>query len=148
MYTPEKLAENIRAMAKKSNISQKDLLSKCELGVNTITRLSKGTDILTKNLVKIADELNCSIDYLVSRSNQTKVYQSSFSTDELLFIERFRSISKESQDEILHILNYKYDQYQKKRMRLSSTSGTETEDDVHNMLAWCLKEIKKPLNTI
>lgn len=135
MYSPENLANNIRELAKKNKISQKDLLLKCDLGVNTITRLSNGTDILTKNLVKFADELNCSIDYLVGRSNQIKISQSNFSPDELLFIEKFRSISKESQDEITHILNYKYEQYQKKRKRLSSNSGAETDDGFHNMLA-------------
>ncbi len=135
MYSPENLASNIRELAKKNKISQKDLLSKCDLGVNTITRLSNGTDILTKNLVKFADELNCSIDFLVGRSNQIKISHSNFSPDELLLIEKFRSISKENQDEILHMLNYKYDQYQKKRMRLSSTSGSETADDAKDMLA-------------
>lgn len=135
MYSPENLANNIRELAKKNKISQKDLLLKCDLGVNTITRLSNGTDILTKNLVKFADELNCSIDYLVGRSNQIKISRSNLSPDELLFIEKFRSISKESQDEIIHMLNYKYDQYQKKRMRLSSTSGSTTTDDTQDMLA-------------
>ena len=135
MYSPENLANNIREIAKKNKISQKDLLAKCDHGVNTITRLSNGTDILTKNLVKIADELNCSIDYLVGRSNHMKISQNNFSPDEILFIEKFHSISKENQDEILHILNYKYDQYQKKKMRLSSTSESETTNDVHDMLA-------------
>lgn len=134
MYSSEKLADNIRETAKKNKISQKDLLLKCDLGVNTITRLSNGNDILTKNLVKIADELNCSIDYLVGKSNIMNIQKSGLSSEELLFIERFRSLPEDSQDEIIHMLNYKYEQYQKKRKRLSSTSGSTTPAD-NNMLA-------------
>lgn len=132
MYSSEKLADNIRATAKKNKISQKDLLLKCDLGVNTITRLSNGTDILAKNLVKIADELNCSIDYLVGRSPLVNIQKSELSSEELLFIEKLRALPEDSQDEIIHMLNYKYEQYQKKRKMLSSTSGSSTTDD-HNI---------------
>ncbi len=135
MYSSEKLADNIRATAKKNKISQKDLLLKCDLGVNTITRLSNGTDILAKNLVKIADELNCSIDYLVGRSPLVNIQKSELSSEELLFIEKLRALPEDSQDEIIHMLNYKYEQYQKKRKMLSSTSGSSTTDDHNNMLA-------------
>lgn len=135
MYSSENLANNIRALSKENKISQKDLLSKCNLGVNTITKLSNGTDILVKNLVKIADELNCSVDYLLGRSNFPDIQKKNVSSGDLLFLKKLHSLPEDSQDEIIHMVNYKYEQYQKKRSRLSSTSGSATTDDTHDMLA-------------
>lgn len=135
MYSSENLANNIRALSKENKISQKDLLSKCNLGVNTITKLSNGTDILVKNLVKIADELNCSVDYLLGRSNFPDIQKKNVSSGDLLFLKKLHSLPEDSQDEIIHMVNYKYEQYQKKRNRLSSTSGSATTDDTHDMLA-------------
>ncbi len=86
-------------------------------------------------LIKISNYFNCSIDYLVGKSNVINTQKSELSSEELLFIERLRSLPEDSQDEIIHMLNYKYEQYQKKRRRLLSNSGLETEDGFHNMLA-------------
>lgn len=135
MYSSENLANNIRALSKENKISQKDLLSKCNLGVNTITKLSNGTDILVKNLVKIADELDCSVDYLLGRSNFPDIQKKNVSSGDLLFLKKLHSLPEDSQDEIIHMVNYKYEQYQKKRSRLSSTSGSATTDDTHDRLA-------------
>lgn len=50
-------------------MSVKKLLLECEMGPNTVQKLSKGTDIVTQNLVKIADFLGCSTDYLLGRTD-------------------------------------------------------------------------------
>ncbi len=60
-------------------------------------------------LIKVADYFNCSIDYLVGRSDCMKVQKSDFSYEELRMLEKFRILSNENQDELLHILDYKYD---------------------------------------
>ena len=86
-------------------------------------------------LIKIANYFNCSIDYLVGRSDSITIQKSELSSEELLFIEKLRALPEDSQDEILHMINYKYEQYQKKRKRLSSTSESATTDGSHDMLA-------------
>ena len=86
-------------------------------------------------LIKISNYFNCSIDYLVGKSNVMNIQKSELSSEELLFIERLRTLPEDSQDEIIHMLNYKYEQYQKKRKRLSYSSGPGTDDECHNMLA-------------
>lgn len=73
MYDSQKIANRIKSRAKEQGISLGELLSTCELGVNTISKMSKGTDILTHNFAKIADALDCSIDYLVGRTNNPNV---------------------------------------------------------------------------
>lgn len=134
MYNSKKLAENIRFELEKKNISQKDFLEKCELGVNTIRKLSSGTDIVVKNLVKIADALNCSTDFLLGREFSLPINANSTMTNSL-FLDKLYSLPTDDQNEIIHMINYKYEQYQKKRKNLSSSSGSEDNGDVHNMLA-------------
>lgn len=73
MYDSQKIANRIKSRAKDKGMSLGDLLSACELGVNTISKMSKGTDILTHNFAKIADVLDCSIDYLVGRTDNPEV---------------------------------------------------------------------------
>lgn len=42
----------------------------CKLGIDTISKMSKGTDILTLNFAKIADHLDGSVDYLLGRTDK------------------------------------------------------------------------------
>lgn len=69
MYDSQKIALKIKDMAKKQNISINQMLLNCELGKNTVVKMSNGTDILTQNFAKIADYLDCSVDYLLGRTD-------------------------------------------------------------------------------
>ncbi len=69
MKNTQIVAERIKIQAKEKGISVKKLLEKCELGVNTVTKMSNGTDIVSQNLLKIADCLECSVDYLLGRTS-------------------------------------------------------------------------------
>ena len=73
MYNSQEIAARIKSLAKKKNISMKDMLNDCELGINTISKMSNGTDILTKNFAKIADYLDCSVDYLLGRTDKPEI---------------------------------------------------------------------------
>lgn len=85
-------------------------------------------------LIDIAKYFDCSIDYLVGLSNQKKSYNREFSSIDIDILEKIHILPEDSQNEIIHIINYKYEQYQKKRNRLSSSSGSETDGGFHNML--------------
>ena len=69
MYNSREIAERIKFQAKLQNLSLRTLLSNCGLGPNTVGKISKGTDILSLNLAKIADELDVSVDYLLGRTD-------------------------------------------------------------------------------
>lgn len=73
MYNPQEIADRIKKQAKEKHISVKDLLASCELGVNAISQLSRGQTMAYLSLVKIADKLECSVDYLVGRTRVVKV---------------------------------------------------------------------------
>ena len=67
--TEQITAERIKKLAKAQGISVSELLTHSELGINTISNLSKGKDLYARNLGKIADALNCTVDYLLGRAN-------------------------------------------------------------------------------
>lgn len=73
MYSSQEIANRIKSQAKKQRLSVNQLLLNCGLGKNTIAKISTGTDILTQNFAKIADELNCSVDYLLGRTDVPEV---------------------------------------------------------------------------
>lgn len=73
MYDTQIIADKIKKLAKSKNIKIKNMLSELSLGVNTISQLSKGQVISSINLARIADYLNCSVDYLLGRSNNIEL---------------------------------------------------------------------------
>lgn len=73
MYNSQEIAERIKLRAKQLNISVNELLVSCRLGKNTISKMSNGADILTQNFAKIADYLDCSVDYLLGRTDVVEV---------------------------------------------------------------------------
>lgn len=62
------IADRIKTQAKQQGVTVKKLLDNCGLGPNTVTKLSSGADIRSQTLVKIADYLDCSVDYLLGRT--------------------------------------------------------------------------------
>lgn len=70
MYNSQEIAQIIKKMAKERNITIKQLLEKCNLNINTISELSKGKQISYINFAIIADNLGCSVDYLLGRTDE------------------------------------------------------------------------------
>lgn len=73
MYNSQDIANRIKLRAKNQGCSISSVLSACGLGKNTISKMSQGTDVLTLNFAKIADYLDCSVDYLLGRTDVPEV---------------------------------------------------------------------------
>lgn len=74
MYNPQDTAERINRLAKLKGIQQKNLLDECGLNKNVIsTMLSRGSMPKADNLARIADYLDCSVDYLLGRTDCPEV---------------------------------------------------------------------------
>lgn len=73
MYNSQEIANRIKSRAKQQGKSIGIILTECELGINTISKINKGTDILTLNFAKIADNLDCSVDYLLGRTDKPEI---------------------------------------------------------------------------
>ena len=76
MYTSHNLAIKIKETAKIKNIVIKQMLIDCELGSNTMSALYHGKSIAFDSLAKIADYLDCSIDYLLGRTHNPNSHKS------------------------------------------------------------------------
>ncbi len=75
MYNSQEISNRIKSFAKSKNISLKTMLSDCELGINLISHLAKGQAITYINLTKIADYLDCSVDYLLGRTDNPNAHK-------------------------------------------------------------------------
>lgn len=67
MYISSNVAQRIKDLAKQQNKSVKDILSNAGLGSNTMSNM-KTSMPKADSLAKIADQLNCSVDYLLGRT--------------------------------------------------------------------------------
>lgn len=72
MYNSANVAERIKTVAKSQNISIKQLMNEVGLGFNTMSNM-KTSMPKSDNLAKIADRLNCSVDYLLGRTENPVV---------------------------------------------------------------------------
>ena len=73
MYDSQEITKRIKNQCRQKGIPLGEMLSSCGLGINTISKMSKGTDILTLNFAKIADYLDCSVDYLLGRTDVPEI---------------------------------------------------------------------------
>ncbi len=72
MQNTQIIAERIKLQAKSKGVTVKKMLLDCSLGPNTVSKVSNGTDVLSQTLSKIADYLDCSVDYLLGRTSEPK----------------------------------------------------------------------------
>lgn len=70
MYKTDKTVERIKLLAKQKDIKITTLLSGCELNKNSLSSMmSRGSWLQSNSLAKIADYLDCSVDYLLGRTD-------------------------------------------------------------------------------
>ena len=67
MYQSDQIAERCKIIAKKNGVTMKDVLARCELAKGTMINF-KTSFPKTDTLAKIADELGCSMDFLMGRT--------------------------------------------------------------------------------
>ena len=69
LYNSPYVANKIKEFSKLKNISLKNILENCNLGSNTFSHMLHGKAIAFDSLAKIADYLDCSVDYLLGRTD-------------------------------------------------------------------------------
>lgn len=72
MYISNDIAERIKSTAKHKGVSVKKLLEDIGLGFNTMSNM-KTSMPKADNLAKIADYLDCSVDYLLGRTDKPEI---------------------------------------------------------------------------
>lgn len=69
LYNPTNIADAIKSQAKARGVLLKNVLADCELGSNTMSSMRHGKMIAADSLARIADYLDCSVDYLLGRTD-------------------------------------------------------------------------------
>jgi len=72
MYNSQDVSKIIKDLAKTKNITVKKLLEDVGLGFNTMSNM-KTSMPKADNLAKIADYLDCSVDYLLGRTDNPEI---------------------------------------------------------------------------
>lgn len=67
MYNAQITREKIKEICKSQKINIGDMLDTCGLGINAINQINNTKGMASFSLAKIADYLNCSVDYLLGR---------------------------------------------------------------------------------
>lgn len=75
MYFAQELSERIKILARKQGIGQGELLKKCGCNPNILNQISEEKGIASFSLAKIADELDCSVDYLLCRTENPNAHK-------------------------------------------------------------------------
>ena len=72
LYISSAVAERIKKRTKEKNVTAKRMLAEVGLGVNTMSNM-KTSMPTADNLAKIADYLDCSVDYLLGRTDNPEI---------------------------------------------------------------------------
>ena len=73
MYDTVVIAERITARIKQQEKTTGSVLANCKLSINTISNIKKGISISYLHFARIADELDCSVDYLLGRTDNPEI---------------------------------------------------------------------------
>ena len=147
MYNSHNLATMIKVQAKKRNIIIKDMLVSCDLGSNTMSALYHGKAIAFDSLAKIADYLECSVDYLLGRTDEP-TGDTYLNTDEKKLIAAYRN-KPEMQKSVNLLLGIEDDIYipplkeTKKTARIAAFGGGTSTVEYSNDDDIDFEEIEK-----
>lgn len=73
MYDVQSIASRIKKEAKTQKYKLSDMLKELGLGINAISQLSSGQEMSYLTFASIADYLNCSVDYLLGRTDNPSI---------------------------------------------------------------------------
>lgn len=74
MNNSQAIASAIKALAKEKKITVGKMLDDCSLSKNTLSTMQSGGYLpRTETLAKIADYLDCSVDYLLGRTDNPEI---------------------------------------------------------------------------
>lgn len=73
MYNAQFTADIIKKLLIDRHITAKSMCIACQLGVNTLSNIRRGDIKSIETFLTIADYLDCSVDYLLGRTNNPEV---------------------------------------------------------------------------
>lgn len=73
MYIAQTTKNRIKQLCKDKKVNMETLLLECSLGANAIRQINDTKGMASFSLAKIADYLDCSVDYLLGRTDNPEV---------------------------------------------------------------------------
>lgn len=73
MYDAQETKLRIKELCKAQKINMEFLLTECNLGVNAIRQINDKKGMSSYSLARIADYLDCSVDYLLGRTDKPEI---------------------------------------------------------------------------
>ena len=126
MQKSQDIATNIKKITKFKKITIGKMLSDCDLSKNTLSTMqSRGYLPRAETLIKIADYLECSVDYLLGRTDvqviepfirapdNTSKYVTTTNDVETTLIIEFRGLNTQGQEYIMQTMDMVKDKYKK-----------------------------------
>mgnify|MGYP002536547332 CR=1 FL=1 len=107
MHNSQNTAKRIKSLAKTKGVSVSKLLTACDLNKNALyTMQTSGYLPRLEAIAKIADYLNCSIDYLVGRTDVPEVNGREFKEKKIDdLIERLIKDGELTEDESVKVID-------------------------------------------
>ena len=75
LYNSVDVADNIKSRCKAKGVTAKSMLANLNLGSNTMSAMRHGKSIASDSLARIADYLDCSVDYLLGRTDDPESHK-------------------------------------------------------------------------
>ena len=73
MYNSNNLVARIKNRAKEQGVLLRDMLDTCGLNINSLSQMTDKKGLSSFALARIADYLDCSVDYLLGRTDVPEV---------------------------------------------------------------------------
>lgn len=132
MYISQEVAERIKSTLKSQNKSTKSMLADLNMGINTISELSKGKQLSYLSFAKIADYLDCSVDYLLGRAAApASFYGDGFTAHDKTLVEAYKKQQpalRQAVDKILGLEKTVFD-FPRIPEEIAAFGGEETHGD-------------------
>lgn len=127
MYNSSNVAEKIKELCKMKQLSVKRLLLDVGLGFNTMSNM-KASMPKADNLARIADRLDCSVDFLLGRTTnisiESIVDNAEVTSEDMELIKKYRRLPESLQTAVNQILN-SYDDLQSRQATNEHLSTSE-----------------------
>ena len=74
MHNSKEVATTIKSLAKSKKIAIGKMLSDCDISKNTLSSMQSGGYLpRVENIVRMADYLGCSVDFLLGRTDNPEI---------------------------------------------------------------------------
>lgn len=101
MYKTTETVMRIKETARKKGIKISDIMSECDLSINTLSSMNtRGSWVQANSLAKIADCLDVSVDYLLGRTDIQEVDHVDSMTQ--ILIKHFNKLSPQDKIDFLN----------------------------------------------